>query len=336
MRRVNTFIVLVLFSSLLSVTNSAAAEVANSVCINVGSEKTVSGIQYVCRKVGNSKLWKVSTSPSRAPQKNFPSAGKALQSIYTDSKCKTKISLGTKSGNGGAVLGINDTSANCSSQESFLGNFVFVYSDKDEISARIKATKRWSLTHITLKSKDYLFEFASDAGDTEWLSELATKIKAKFGTTEVIRVFNGPGPNCRNPEDQITSQCRIHYQGVFTSPTAIKANGNCAIPGYLIKLKTYYADGGWVIENPSSCSLNVAYTGLLKCSWKDKKGVMKSDEVYLDRLNFYYGELLPDERLLVKITDGPEWNSDCQNLSKPHIGKLSFGDELTAWVTSTR
>jgi hypothetical protein len=328
--------VLILVFSAITASNARAAEIANTGCINVGSEKTVSGTKYVCRKVGNLKRWKISSLVSQSSNSVFKSAGKALQSIYPDTKCLTRISTSTKGGNGAAVLGINDTIASCSSQESLLGNFIFVYSDKVDISKRLIATKTWPLTHITLKSQDYLFEFASDAGDTEWLTNLAAKIQAKFGTTDVIRVFNGPGPNCKTPADQITSECRIHHQGVFTSPTAIKPTGNCAVPGYQIRLNTYYADGGWVVGNTSTCSLVVAYTGLLQCTWEDKQKRVQTDQILIDKKNFYYADLSPGDNLLVKLTDGPEWDTDCQELSKPYVGKLSFGKELTAWVTSTK
>jgi hypothetical protein len=335
-KKLNLITVLVLLLSTFFASNSLASEIVNSTCINIGSERTVNGIKYVCTKVGNVKQWKISTSTVKTKNNSFISAGKALQSIYAETECLTQISLSTKGGNGAAVLGINDTSADCSSQESYRGNFIFVYSNKDDIAARIPATKRWPLTHISVRSKDYLFEFASDAGDIEWLTNLATKINERFTTTDVIRVLNGPGPNCRTVEDQKLSMCRIHYNGVFTSPTALKTSGACVIPGYQIKLKSYYSNNNWVTENPSDCTVEVRYTGLLKCSWKDNKNKTFSGEVLIDRIVVPYDELAPRASATTSLTDIEDWSTDCQNLAKPYKGTLSFDKQLTAWVAATK
>jgi len=334
-KNMQVFIALAVF--LLSCASiSSATAIENSACLNIGSQKTINGIQYTCKKTGTSKKWTVSKQNKAPSTTNFTSAGKLLQNIYPQVGCQTRINLSTKSGKGSAVLGINDTSAECSSQESFLGNFILIYTDKVDISKRTSLTKTWKLSHITLKTSNSLFEIGSDSGDAEWLIEVADLIREKYGASEVIRVLTGPGPNCKDPEDQITSQCRIHYKGIFTSRTAIEANGNCPIPGYQIKVKTYYADGGWVVENTSPCSISAAYTGLLKCTWKDQKNKKYTDEVLTDRLNHNWFDLEPGEKGLVVSSSDPQWNKDCQALAKPYLGVLDFGKELVAWVTTTK
>ena len=334
--RLNLIIVIFIFFSTILVPSSKASDIANSVCVNIGSERTVERVKYICSKVGNSKRWKISTSTSKTKSLGFLSAGKVLQSIYDEAGCVNRISLSAKGGNGAAVLGINDTSANCSSSEAYRGNFIFVYSNKEEIAARIPSTKTWPLAHITLKSKDYMFEFGSDAGDSEWLTKLAATISEKFSTTDVIRLLNGPGPNCRTIEEQKLSMCRIHYNGVFTSPTALKASGSCATPGYKIELRTYYLGNTWITENTSDCSVEVRYTGLLKCSWKDGKNRTMSGEILIDRVAVPYDELAPRAKSATLPTDIEEWNTDCQDLAKPFKGGLSFDKDLTAWVVATK